>query len=83
LNNPRIAIVVGWNNETTLQYEGEAAVLADDDASDNFRQTYYAAFPDGRERAETWPGLVHIRVVPKWIRYSNFNEPVVIKELEF
>jgi general stress protein 26 len=83
LSNPHIAIVVGWDNDTTIQYEGIAEVLGDDNISDNYRQTYYAAWPDGRERAETWPGLVHIKVSPKWIRYSNFNEPVVIKEIEF
>jgi len=83
LANHHVAIVVGWDNETTLQYEGEAEVLGNDDASDNYRQTYYAAWPDGRERAETWPGLVHIKVSPKWIRYSNFNEPALIKEMEF
>jgi general stress protein 26 len=83
LHNPRIAIVVGWDNETTVQYEGIAEVLGNDDASDNYRKTYYTAWPDGRERAETWPGLVHIKVSPKWIRYNNFNEPVVIREMEF
>ncbi len=83
LANHHVAIVVGWDNETTVQYEGIAEILGNDDASDNYRQTYYAAWPDGRERAETWPGLVHIKVNPKWIRYSNFNEPVVIKEMEF
>ena len=29
-------------------------------------------FPDGRERL-TWPGLIHVRVKPLWIRYSNFS----------
>jgi general stress protein 26 len=83
LSNQHVAIVVGWDNEATLQYEGIAEVLGNDNAADNYRQTYYAAWPDGLERAETWPGLVHIKVTPKWIRYSNFNEPVVIKEMEF
>ena len=83
LSNPHVAIVVGWDNETTVQYEGVAEVLGNDNAADNHRQTYYAAWPDGRERAETWPGLVHIKVTPKWIRYSNFNEPLVVREMEF
>ena len=83
LSNHSVAIVVGWDNETSVQYEGEGEILGIGNAADNYRQTYYAAWPDGRERAETWPGLVHIKVTPKWIRYSNFNEPVVIKEMEF
>ena len=39
--------------------------------------------PDGKERVATWPGLIHIKVTPKWIRYSDFNEPPVIEELRF
>jgi hypothetical protein len=35
-------------------------------------QLYLARFPDGRERL-AWPGVIHIRVRPIWIRYSNFN----------
>jgi general stress protein 26 len=83
LTNKHVAVVIGWDDETTVQYEGEAEVLSNDSASDNYRQIYYTAWPDGRERAETWPGLVHIRIAPKWARYSNFNEPSVIQEVTF
>ena len=83
LKNPHVSVVVGWDNETSVQYEGEASVLGRGNDADNYRQIYFTAWPDGRERAETWPGLVHIKVTPAWIRYSNFNEPVRIEELRF
>jgi general stress protein 26 len=83
LQNPKVALVIGWDNETTVQYEGEAIVLGNDAEAENLREIYYKAYPDGRVRAETWPGLVHIKVTPKWLRYSNFNEPVVIEEMSF
>jgi general stress protein 26 len=83
LQNTHIAVVIGWDNETTVQYEGEAMLLDDDAASDQYREVYYAAWPDGRERAEKWEGLVHFKITPKWLRYSNFNEPVIIEELTF
>jgi general stress protein 26 len=83
LANKHVAVVVGWDNEATLQYEGEADVLGNDNDADNYRLIYYTAWPDGRERAETWPGLVHVRIKPKWARYSNFKEPVVIEEITF
>lgn len=83
LANKHVAVVVGWDNEATLQYEGETDVLGNDNDADNYRQIYYTAWPDGRQRAETWPGLVHVRIKPKWARYSNFNEPVVIEEITF
>lgn len=83
LQNNKVAIVVGWDNETTVQYEGEAEILGDDTEAQKLKEIYFEAYPDGRERAETWPGLVHIKVKPKWLRYSNFNDPVVIEEIAF
>jgi general stress protein 26 len=81
LHNSNVAMVAGWSDEVTVQYEGTAEVLGDDREADNLREVYFRAYPDGRERAETWPGLVHIKITPRWIRYSNFNEPQLIKEL--
>jgi general stress protein 26 len=81
INDPSVALVIGWDDETTVQYEGLATELTDVD--DHYREIYYSVYPDGRERAKTWPGLVHFKVSPRWIRYSNFNTPVVIEELVF
>lgn len=83
LHNPNVSVVVGWDDEITVQYEGYATVLGKDSDADNMREIYYRAYPDGRERADTWPGLVHIKISPKWIRYNNFNEPTAIKEFTF
>lgn len=83
VNTPNVSLVIGWDNETTLQYEGTAEVLEDGSDAENLKEIYYRAFPDGRERAETWPGLVHIKVTPQWLRYSNFNEPQLIHEMVF
>ncbi|HEY4326463.1 MAG TPA: pyridoxamine 5'-phosphate oxidase family protein [Mucilaginibacter sp.] len=82
LQNPQVAVVIGWDNETTVQYEGIATELAGEEAV-RFKEIYFAVYPDGRERAETWPGLVYFKITPNWIRYSNFNEPVVIEEMMF
>ena len=83
LRNPRVAVVIGWDNETTVQYEGVAEVLGDDKEAENLREIYYQVYPDGRERAKTWPGLVHIKIIPRWLRYSNFNDPMTIEEMKF
>jgi len=82
IQNPKVAVVIGWDNETTVQYEGEASVLQGDGAA-ALKEIYFAAYPDGRERAATWPNLVHFKITPRWIRYSNFIEPVRIEEMEF
>ena len=81
LQNPQVAVVIGWDNETTIQLEGKAIVLngADDE---KLRECYFNAFNDARQRAATWPNLVHVKIIPTWIRYSNFNSPQVIVEME-
>lgn len=83
LMNGHVALVIGWDNETTVQYEGRAEVLGNNKKGDEYREIYYSAWPDGRERTKNWAGLVHIKVTPEWIRYSNFNDPVRIEEIAF
>jgi general stress protein 26 len=79
--NPRVALVAGGldGSDRTVQYEG----LADfpvGDALEDLQRTYYAAFPDGRDRLR-WPGLVYVRVTPRWVRFSDFSvQPPVIVE---
>ncbi len=77
--NPQVALVVGWENETTVQYEGIAAELTDKHPA-IYRETYFSVWPDGRERAAGWPNLTHFVIKPEWIRYSNYNDPTLIRE---
>jgi general stress protein 26 len=81
VQNPSVAVVIGWDNETTIQYEGIATEIKE--ADEHLKEIYFEVYPGGRERAESWADLVHIKIMPKWIRYSNFNEPVVIEEMNF
>jgi general stress protein 26 len=81
--DPRIALVLGgWGpgEERTVQYEG----LADEPAGaelERVRELYFSVYPDGRERL-AWPGLIHVRVRPTWLRYSDFGtRPETILEL--
>lgn len=78
----RAAFVIGWDDITTVQYEGRARLLAGPE-DDHYREVYYAAYPDGRDRARDWAGLVHFVVTPTWVRYSSFGEVTVIEELLF
>jgi general stress protein 26 len=70
-HSPKIAFVVGWDEEITVQLEG----IADEPAGaerDRILEAYFAAYPDGRDRLK-WPGITHFRVRPVWARYSDFN----------
>ncbi len=68
--DPRIALVVGWD-ERTVQYEG----IADEPTGEELargKALYFERFPDGRER-ERWPDIVYFRVRPRWARFSDFT----------
>lgn len=68
---PRVAFVVGWDAEITVQLEG----VADEPKGpelDRIKQVYFAAYPDGPAR-QSWPGITYFRVRPIWARYSDFN----------
>lgn len=79
---PACSFVVGWDGEQTVQLEG--AVIEPKGAElDRFRELYFQAWPDGRDRLH-WPGLVHLVFKPHWIRYSDFDQnPRLIQEWSF
>jgi pyridoxine/pyridoxamine 5'-phosphate oxidase len=81
LRHAKVSLVIGWNDESTVQYEGVAAALGDE--GNEYRELYYSVFPDGRQRAENRAGLAHFKVSPVWIRYSDFNEPQQLEEMKF
>jgi pyridoxine/pyridoxamine 5'-phosphate oxidase len=77
--DPRIAIVIGWDDAQTVQLEG----IADEPSGaelERIKRVYLTAFPDGSTR-QSWPGITYFRVRPTWIRYSDFRgvEPSVIE----
>jgi general stress protein 26 len=82
--NASIAFVIGGTHdgdERTLQLEGSVDVPTGADR-DRIRELYFSRFPDGRDRL-AWPGLIHVRVKPSWMRYSDFNRnPPQIVELD-
>jgi len=72
--NSKIAFVIGGTaegDERTVQYEGVADEPGGPSLAD-LKELYFERFPEGRER-QTWPGLIYLRVVPTWIRYSDFS----------
>lgn len=76
--NPKIAFVIGWDDEITVQIEG----IADEPQGaerDRILEAYFKVYPDGRDRLK-WAGITHFRVRPTWIRYSDFRVPQQIVE---
>ena len=78
--DPRIALVIGWDDEVTAQIEGVADFPTGKEL-ERVRDCYFVAYPDGRDRL-AWPGITHARVRPTWIRYSDYTkDPPHIVEL--
>jgi PPOX class probable F420-dependent enzyme len=69
--DPRVALVVGLDDEVTVQAEG----FADLPAGEELRRcvdAYFAQYPDGRDRAAD-PDIVHFRVRLAWLRYGDYR----------
>jgi hypothetical protein len=70
---------MGWDAACTVQVEGIADQPAGVDL-DRIKASYFARFPDGRDRAGH-SAIAYWRVRPNWIRYSDFNvDPPMIIE---
>jgi pyridoxine/pyridoxamine 5'-phosphate oxidase len=67
----RAAIVIGWDEEQTLQCEGPADEPTGA-ALEACRRAYFDRFPDGPTRL-AWPGITYFRVRPTWLRFSDFR----------
>ncbi len=78
-----VALVVGWDHGKTVQIEGEAEEITDPKQIKEIEWTELEKMPTvGKyihpERA------VFFKIVPKWMRYSDFStEPWEREELEF
>jgi general stress protein 26 len=77
--NAHIALVVGWDDEQTVQIEG----VADEPKGaelDRLKKVYFSEWPDGVER-QSWKDITFVRVRPTWARYSDFRPGGRIFEL--
>jgi len=78
----RAAFVVGWQGEVTVQLEGIAKQISSTGLG-KYHEIYFQAFPDGPDRLK-WEGISYFVVMPKWIRYSDFDKsPPEIVEFAF
>jgi hypothetical protein len=80
--DPRCSLVIGWDHEQTVQYEGIATEPLGEELA-RYQKIYFEKWPDGPARL-SWPGLTHFVVRPTWLRYSDFDpSPPQIAEFRF
>jgi hypothetical protein len=66
------SFAVGWEEEQTIQYEGDAEKLRGHEL-DRCQKVYFQLWPECRAHV-SWPGIVYFVVRPRWIRYSDYNQ---------
>ena len=75
---PAAALVIGWDDDISVQIEGDARRPQGDDLA-YAKAAYFREWPDGRAR-ENWPDIAYIVVKPRWMRYANYAGAPVIEE---
>ena len=70
--NKNVSFVIAWDENITVQYEGLAEKVKDDEAK-KYQQAYWAKNPKA-QRWEEREGITYFKVTPKWIRYSDLNK---------
>ena len=78
--NPDAALVIGWDKDQTLQCSG----IVDEPEGrqlDRLKSIFLSAHPDYASH-EFWPGNHYFRLTPRWVRFSNYNQPRRIAELD-
>ena len=78
LANPAAAVVIGWDDERTVQLEGRARVPVGDELN-ALLQLYYKVFPEGLDRNKNWPDIAYIVIDTEWVRYSDFSASEIIE----
>lgn len=76
-----VSIVVGWDNNITVQYEGKAQELFGEEL-ERCKEIYFGKNPDAKKWDKV--GIKYFKVQPAWIRYSDLNkDPWEVFEIEF
>lgn len=79
--NPKVALVIGWGGNETLQYDGicdrpEGRLL------EQIKGHYLSVFPE-KASHQHWPDNYYFRVKPAWMRFSDYYPPRKIREYHF
>lgn len=81
-SHQRVALVIGWDNNITVQYEGNAHELWSNEL-ESCKKIFFAKLPHAK-KWEKNPDIRFFKCSPKWIRYSDLNkDPWEIFEINF
>ena len=80
VRNPHVALVFGFDGKQTLQYEGKARVLSDEERKQRLEKHFEKQPSAAKYEAD--PKQVYLIIEPTWLRIST-SGPVVLGEMRF
>lgn len=79
-NNERVSAVVGWDHRGTIQYEGTARALSEEEVR-QYTSQYFEKSPEAAQYKDL-PDQQYIVVTPTWIQYTDVTtQPWTIVEI--
>src|SRR5690606_34306358 len=81
--NPFVSFVVGWENGKTVQLEGEAREVVDQEEKNETIKTHLAKIPTAAKYVSSEEEKI-FKIKPRWVRYSDLSvEPWEVFEVSF
>ncbi|HEY1835545.1 MAG TPA: pyridoxamine 5'-phosphate oxidase family protein [Candidatus Saccharimonadales bacterium] len=79
MRDPRVAVVVGFEGNATVQYEGTARELTGDELAER-QKLHFQKIP-GAQRFNGESDQTYLSISPTWVRYTNYTQPKPVEEL--
>ncbi len=70
--NNKVALVIGWDENITVQYEGDAFEIAGEELK-KYKELYFKKNPAAK-RWEKFSEMAYFKVKPTWVRYSDLRK---------
>ncbi len=72
LKNRHVALVIGWDKNVTVQYEGVVSEISGK-ASEKYRKAFWKKNPKAK-KWEANPDTRFFKVTPTWVRYADLGK---------
>lgn len=76
--NPHVSVVIGFDGEHGVQYEGVASVLEGKELEQRL-PTHYKRQP-GAEKYQSDPAQIYLSIKPTWLRLVK-SDPAILGEV--
>jgi general stress protein 26 len=72
MQDPQVAVVVGFSGDITVQFEGTARVLGGSELAER-QKLHFRKIP-GVAHYKDDPDQTYLSITPSWVRYTNYGQ---------